>query len=141
MTIFTNKFISSVSRWKNERIRSKYQIRSNKPLSCEYIYIHRSMNFERKKLRFQRTKNRDSKSFFLKEKEGRIRFLETLNNIGEKIIRKAVESRARRGTIVQGRSRLAFSFIIEGACSLLLLFKITHSIAPFTILTNRSLIN
>ena len=37
-------------------------------------------------------------------------------------------------------ARLAFSFII-GACSLLLLFKITHSIAPFTILTNRSLIN
>lgn len=38
-------------------------------------------------------------------------------------------------------ARLAFSFIIEGACSLLLLFKIIHSIAPFTILTNRSLIN
>lgn len=110
MTIFTNKFISSVSRWKNERIRRKYQIRSNKLLSCEYIYIHRSMNFERKKLRFQRTKNRDSKFFFLKEKEGRIRFLETLNNTGEEIIRKAVESRARRGAIVQGRSTRVFFY-------------------------------
>lgn len=105
-----------------------------------FIFIDRWISKE-KKLRFQRTKNRDSKSFFLKEKEGRIRFLETLNNIGEKIIRKAVESRARRGTIVQGRSRLAFSFIIGGASLLLLLFKIIHSIAPFTILTNRSLIN
>lgn len=74
-----------------------------------FIFIDRWISKE-KKLRFQRTKNRDSKSFFLKEKEGRIRFLETLNNIGEKIIRKAVESRARRGTIVQGRSTRVFFY-------------------------------